>query len=329
MCLTIRMKIAPFLAAVALSFGVFGAYAGLAQASNAEVVPNTLANAPTLSAPTQGLRVFHLGHSLVGRDMPAMLMQLAHAAGFSEHHYASQLGWGTSLQAHWEGGVEIGGYERENNHPHFRPAHEAIESGDYDTFILTEMVELRDAIRWHQSPEYLRRWAEAAQLARPDVRVYLYETWHDLANPDGWLPRLERDPTELWERELLDIVWANPDLGPVHVVPATQVLAAVTRAMEAGQTAPGLQRPEDLFLRNPDGTLDTIHFNDQGNYLIALVHFATLYHQPVTGLPFALKLANGTAADAPDQGAAALMQRIVDEVMQHTQHTGLPIGPTE
>ena len=59
------------------------------------------ANAPRLPAPESGLRVFHLGHSLVGRDMPAMLQQLAVAAGFDDHTYESQLGWGTSLRSHW------------------------------------------------------------------------------------------------------------------------------------------------------------------------------------------------------------------------------------
>lgn len=279
-------------------------------------------NAPVLCAPTQGLRVFHLGHSLVGRDMPAMLEQLAQAAGISGHQHQSQLGWGTSLRAHWDENVEIGGFETENDHDHFRPAHEAIGSGDYDVIVLTEMVELRDAIRWHDSPNYLALWVEAARAARPDVRVYLYKTWHDLEHADGWLPRLESDPTELWEEQLLAAVWANPALGPLHIIPATQGLAALTRAMQDGDTAPGLTRPEDLFRINPDGTLDTIHLNDQGNYLIALIHFSTLYQRPVVGLPFALNRADGTSADPIDPQAAAMMQRIVDRVVRATPNTG-------
>lgn len=284
-------------------------------------------NAPALTAPTQGLRVFHLGHSLVGRDMPALLAQLATAAGLSEHRYESQLGWGTSLRAHWETDVEIGGYERENDHDRFRDAHEAIDSGEYDVIVLTEMVELRDAIRWHDSPTYIRRWVEAAHAARPDARVYLYKTWHDLEHPEGWLPRLENDPSELWEGQLLASVWAEPELGPIHILPATQVLAEITRAMQQGDTAPGLERPEDLFRLNPDGSLDTIHLNDQGNYLIALIHFATLYHRPVVGLPFALTRADGTDATPPDPLAAAMMQRLVDQVVRVIPNTGLPLEP--
>ena len=309
-------------------FRRYGLLLAVAVAVVAIALPGTSrVNAPLLSPPQQGLRVFHLGHSLVGRDMPAMLEQLAHAAGFPAHRHESQLGWGTSLRAHWYPDVEIAGFDDENAHPRFRPAHEAIDSGAYDAIILTEMVELRDAIRWHDSPRYLARWVERAHAARPDVRVYLYKTWHDLHHPEGWLPRLERDPGALWQDRLLRPVWSDPALGPLHTVPAAQVLAALTRALQAGPGAEGLRTPEDLFRRNDDGSLDTIHLNDQGSYLIALTHLATLYHRPVSGLPHRLLRADGTQAQAPSDAAAALMQRIVDEVLRETPHTGIVAEP--
>lgn len=49
-----------------------------------------------LAPPDRPLRVFHLGHSLVNRDMPAMLEQLSGAG----HDHRSQLGWGATLQSH-------------------------------------------------------------------------------------------------------------------------------------------------------------------------------------------------------------------------------------
>ena len=97
----------------------------------------------------------------------------------------------------------------------------------------------------------------------------------------------------------------------------------LSRALAAGQDAPGLQAPADLFATHPDGTLDTIHMNDQGHYLIALIHFATLYHRDPTGLPYALMRADGTPADPPSPAAAGLMQRVVWEMVSQTPHTGL------
>ena len=76
---------------------------------------NSLYNEP--NDVTEGpLKVYHLGHSLVGRDMPIMLQQLAGA----EHTFSSQLGWGTPLKAHFEEEIEINGYEEENDHPNFQ-----------------------------------------------------------------------------------------------------------------------------------------------------------------------------------------------------------------
>lgn len=285
-------------------------------------------NAPALPAPQAGFRVFHLGHSLVGRDMPAMVAQLARFAGLRGHGYESQLGWGASLREHWEPDLPVGGFEQENDHPRFRPASEAVASGDYDALVLTEMVELRDAILWHDSPAYFRHWVAAARAARPDARVYLYKSWHDLAHPEGWLERLERDPEALWQAHLLGAVWAEPELGPVHVIPVADVLAELTRRLRAGQGAPGLTAPEDLFARNPDGSLDTIHFNDQGLYLVALTHFAVLYHRSPLGLPSALRRADGRPADRPSREAAALMQALVWEVVSRHPLTGLDLQET-
>ena len=87
----------------------------------AEIVGLENRLAAPVPPPSGPLAVFHLGHSLVNRDMPAMLAQLAG----NGHRYESQLGWGTTLKAHW-GDEPINGFDTENAHPRFRPAHEAV-----------------------------------------------------------------------------------------------------------------------------------------------------------------------------------------------------------
>ena len=278
---------------------------------------------PVLPVPDAGMAVFHLGHSLVGRDMPAMLEQLAQAAGLVGHSHHSQLGWGTSLREHWEPDLPVNGFETENAHPRFRPAREALASGAYDAVVLTEMVELRDAIRWHASPDYVPRWVAAARAGRADVRVFLYVSWHDLEHPDGWLARLERDPAELWQPHLLAPAWADPAAGALHVIPVADVLAELTRRLDAGQALPGLASPRDLFATMPDGSPDTIHFNDQGLYLVALVHVAVLYQRDPTGLPHQLNRADGSPAEAPSAQAAAALQQLVWEVVRRHPLTGI------
>lgn len=271
-----------------------------------------------LSAPDGPLNVYHLGHSLVGRDMPAMLAQLAGAA----HRFESQLGWGTSLREHWYPDVPVNGFETENDHDRFRPARDAVGSGDYDAVILTEMVELLDAVRYHDSGVYLARWADLARGANPATRVYLYETWHPLDDPGGFLERLDTDLPALWEGRLLAHDLSRGTNRPIHVIPAGQVMARVVRAVE--QTPlPGLERRDDLFALMPDGTRDPIHMNDIGAYLVAVTHYATLYHLPPMGLPHRLRRADGSDADAPSPPAAALMQQLAWEVVTGYPKTGV------
>ncbi|SET42408.1 hypothetical protein [Oceanicella actignis] len=259
------------------------------------------------SAPDRPLRVFHLGHSLVGRDMPEMLRQLADAAMGPGHDHASQLGWGTSLREHWEPDLPINGFETENAHPRFRPAAEALAGGGYDAVVLTEMVEIRDAIRWHDSWDYLRRWAALAWQGNPDARVCLYETWPARDRDEAaWLARLDADPDEFWRGRILrPALAALRDQGierPICVIPAGSALAILDRLLRDEGPADGLRRAGDLFS-------DDIHLNDQGNYMMALIHFAVLYGRDPRGLPRALRKADGAPAHAPGPAAAALMQR--------------------
>lgn len=276
-----------------------------------------------LAPPERPLRVFHLGHSLVNHDMPVMLEQLAGTG----HEHRSQLGWGTTLKAHWEPGEPINGFEESNKHAQYQDAREAIRSGGFDAWVLTEMVEIRDAIKWFNSPEYLRRWAREARTHRPDTRVYLYETWHRLDDPEGWLERLDKDMARYWEGSLLAKGLAHGDTaGPVHVIPAGQVMAQVVRRIEQEGALPGLASRSDLFARTPDGTPDNIHLNDLGNYVVALTHFAVLYHRSPVGLPHQLKRASGENAIAFPQATARVIQALVWDVVTRYPKTGVQSG---
>ncbi|WP_299411823.1 hypothetical protein [uncultured Sulfitobacter sp.] len=302
--------------------GLIGAGGGLALTSGMRMLRLSAADdlyLGGLAAPEGQLNVFHLGHSLVGRDMPAMLAQMAGAG----HDYASQLGWGTPLRAHWYPDVAVNGFETENAHPKFRPAREALEEGGFDAVVLTEMVELTDAIKYHDSPEYLANWATLARRARPDARLYLYETWHNTDDPAGWLARMDTDFDALWLNRLA-LPAAVQSGAPIHIIPGGQVLAAVVRAAEGQGGIGNLTSRDALLARTPEGAVDTIHLGDLGAYLIALTHYATLYHRSPVGLPLALQRADGTAADAPDAAAGALMQEIVWDVVRATPYSGVP-----
>nr|WP_083194342.1 hypothetical protein [Leisingera sp. JC1] len=273
---------------------------------------------PPLDPPEGPLNVFHLGHSLVGPDMPHMLAQLAPEG----HKYNSQLGSGTSLRAHWEPGEEILDFAAANHLPAYRDAKEAIGSGEYNAVVLTEMVELRDAIKYFDAAKYLGEWGDLARDTSPDTRIFLYETWHWIDDPQGWLNRIDADLEALWTGKLLSRdSRRNPD-HPVYLIPGGQAMAAVVRAGARGEVE-GIAKPADLFGRAPDGSKDPIHFNDLGAYVVALAHYAVLYQRSPFGLPHRLTRADGSPAVTFSPEAAARVQQIVWDTVRALPRTGL------
>ncbi len=248
----------------------------------------------------RGLKVYHLGHSLVGRDMPAMLQQLAGEG----HDYGVQLGWGTSLKQHLAGPKEIYGFAAENAHPRFVPLEDALRDPSYDVLVLTESVDLRDAITYQDSTKAVTELVTKALAANPDLSIALYETWHSQDHAD-WLERIPKDRNQMWEPALLAPAIRAAG-APVRLVPAGSVLARLVGALEA--EGAGQFSRKDLFS-------DDIHLNDLGNYLVALTHYASLYGRSPEGLPHQLRRADGTAAEAPSAALAAQMQRVVWEVV--------------
>lgn len=276
-----------------------------------------------LPAPEDGLRVFHLGHSLVNRNMPNMLRQMAESAGL-EHRYESQIGWGTPLKSHWEPSEVIFGFEKENAHPRFRDVKVALGSGEYDAVVLTEMVEIRDAIAYFDSADYLHRFATLAREARPDTRIYLYETWHTVDDPEGWQTRLEKDRARYWEDGILRpaLAYDTPPL-PIYVIPVGQVFTEIVRQIKADALV-GLNAQEELFARNEDGTLDPIHMDHLGNYIVALTHYAVLYQKSPIGLPSNVKLFDESSLfSMPSENLSEKLQSIVWDVVKADPLTGM------
>ena len=270
----------------------------------------------SLPPPEAPLKVYHLGHSLVGHTMPIMLQQLAGA----DHRFSSQLGSGTNMRAHWEPDVEIKHFDTTNTHPEYREPREALASGEYDVLVVTETVEIRDSIKYHSSHEYLQKWATAAWAGNPYTKVYLYETWHQLDHEEGWLARLDRDLGLYWEGEILRRTLAHDDITqPIYVIPGGQVMAAFARKLESTSGIGPISSHRDLFS-------DDIHFNDLGAYLMALTHYAVLYRRSPVGLPHALQKPNGTAAADPGPEAARAMQETVWEIVTSYSPSGVAGG---
>lgn len=274
-----------------------------------------------LPPPDKPLRIFHIGHSLVNKDIPMMLEQLAGPG----HDHRSQLGWGASLRSHWDPDVPVNGFDIENAHPRFEDARQAVDGGKFDVLVLTEAVEIKDSIKHHDSPKYVRLWTQAARKGNPQGRVYLYELWHHLNDPEGWLERLDRDLGQYWEGVLLARAQAHGDTGaPIYVIPGGQVLARFAREVEARGGVGAMRSREDLFYISDKGERDMIHLSAMGNYLIALTHYAVLYHRAPPSEPLPIRLVDGTMLQNLTPELARLMSEVVWSVVTSYPKTGVP-----
>ena len=225
---------------------------------------------------------------------------------------------------HWEPDQAINGFDTENDHDRYRDATQALESGDYNVFVATEMVEIRDAIKYFESAKYLNLWSDLARRNAADTRVYLFETWHPTDSPEGWLTRIDQDLANHWEKQLLfPAIARDATQRPIHVIPAGQVMAHFVRTIEKAGGVDNVPDRFALFATLPDGSPDPIHLSDLGLYLVALTHYAVITGQSPVGLPHQLNRADGTPAEAPGVKAAELMQDSVWHIVTRYPKTGL------
>ncbi len=296
-----------------------GMISGCSEAKIEEATLSKLYSIP-LTKTDGKLKVYHLGHSLVGRTMPLMLQQLAG----SGHDFRSQLGWGTTLKAHWEPNEPISGFDKENDHENYQDVFEAIKQSQFDAFVLTEMVEIKDAIQYFNSALYLQNFSEEIRKYNPDARVYLYESWHKVTDKAGWIHRLDQDFKPYWLNKIVDAahIRMNSDKA-IHLIPVGQVMSAFFKEVARLGGIEGIRKPDDIFKQNSDGSLDPIHINDIGAYLVALVHYSVLYQVSPVGLPYQLKNETGDSAQAPSEQAAQLMQEITWSVVSKNYRTGI------
>ncbi len=235
------------------------AQAAPAQTAPAQTAPvQAAALAPNSSALSRA-SVFHIGHSLVNLDMPRILSESASAA--VDHNYGFQVINGAPLRVQWdESGVGQG-----------EDARGALQSGRYDTIVLTEAVPLENHIMYNDTFGFTERFYDLAMSGNPNARVFLYATWH--RQGPTWRQDID-DDIAVWE----SISDALAQRGKtLLIIPAGQVLAAFGDRAASG-SVPGISNVAELFR-------DSIHLTIRGRYLVAMAHYAAVYRRSPVGLP--------------------------------------------
>jgi hypothetical protein len=287
---------------------------------------SSAAQAPRV--PISSARVFYFGHSLVGRDLPVMIGSFAKARG-KTWMSQGQIGWGTSLRAHyeWDGNFDKNapnGFARDSQgRPFFAGEGKAqLQTGRYDAMVITESS---GHVRGNgdETVNYATRLVRLARKANPTIRVFLYSNWldrKDSPTEDAWRAQTESD-IKWWER-VADRVSEQIEGPDLFVIPGGPILARVTREAAQGKL-PGLS-VNDFFRDNEGGVKDTIHLNDRGFYVMALAHYASIMRDSPVGLPVETLTEDGPAETLSPENAARV-QGIVWDMLKAYPRAG--VGP--
>lgn len=252
----------------------------------------------------EGITAFYLGHSLVSPTLPQMMAQLM------KQPVEYQIINGAPLELNWNDSTKAEGQDGRAwlvEHP-------------IDVLVMTERVPLAGTVQWHGSAEYARKWVDLAAQTNPEVRPFLYETWHSLDSGTGvevpydehgdvpWRQRLN-DDLALWQRIADDANRGLPEgRQPIRLIPVGQAFGRLDDAIRDGQI-PGIATVRDLFR-------DDIHPDDRGFYFIAMVHYATITGDSPIGLPVQLSDPWGKPYRAPTAEQAVIFQEIAWQTVQ-------------
>lgn len=218
--------------------------------------PDTL---PEPGGAVSDVSVYWVGHSLMdgvdtshegAMNVVDLVMYFASSQGHG-HERFDHIRAGTPLSENW--------YWR-----HTEPVSEIRDNGArYDVMVITEAVPLDPQIEWNASHFFARRFFCAAKNANPDIRFYVYETWHHryaswedggypLPHVWDWRGRLAEDLAK-WEGIAASAAtgdgvetpeayeWSQPGEDPagecdvrgaVGIVPVGQALAALYDRLE-------------------------------------------------------------------------------------------------
>ncbi|MES2665273.1 MAG: hypothetical protein V4712_04185 [Pseudomonadota bacterium] len=243
--------------------------------------------------------ILFVGHSLVGPTLPTLveagLLQMGQPGVVQ-----AQIINGAPLRYNWDNSANAEGVD----------ARAVLATGKVDALILTEAIPLAGHVQFNDTAGRIAAFAGLAREANPDVRVYLYETWHSLASGSGVAVPDDPGGGVPWRQRITDdlALWASVAGPGVQIIPAGQAMGLLADEIAAGRV-PGITSIRDMFS-------DDIHPNGKGLYFVALVHLAVLTGKSPEGLPPKLTRAWPSRDAVLTDEQAAVLQRVAWAAVQ-------------
>lgn len=251
-------------------------------------------------------RVFYLGHSLINFEIPNMVQRMSEASNLKMHSQRN-IGNGANLLWHW-------------TQPHTGQGNRwdtTLRNQLFDKFILTEAIALKSHLKWSNTYSYLDSFYNYASSKSPDIKLYVYETWHCINSGTQikcmydddthipWKDRLSLD-LPLWEGIADHLNKRKPKTA--FLIPGGQGILNLHNAIEAGLVS-GFTSSRQLFS-------DDIHLTNIGNYFIACIMYAVIHKKSPEGLPNRLNTEWGIPYEVyPTVTQAEILQKIAWETV--------------
>lgn len=223
-------------------------------------------------------KVYYVGHSLVNLDIPYMVQQIVTNAGVNGD-YRHHINIGTGLKVNWidtaYNGNEIWNPDLMMN-IEYGSNHLTELLHPFQHIVITESVPLVVSNK-DTSIKYGANFYNLARTYSPTCRKYLYATWEgDAHNISTWKPLIQSLKAE-WEA-IADGLAAASGGDPVDIVPGNIALLSLADSIAGGGLG-SISSISGFF--NPDG----LHLNADGNYFIACLMAAVVYHVNPVGQP--------------------------------------------
>jgi hypothetical protein len=259
--------------------------------------PSTPQAAPASAAAGQHLRAFFSGHSLLDNPLPDWIESIAASRG-DTLSWQEQIVLGSPIRVRTRGddpdahdftGYQLGKSKSGGKVDVLRElaSPSVLAPGDkYDRLVITERADLLGAIEWENTIGYLRDFHDRVIRQNPRATTLLYEVWPEIEkqDPGAWVAYVQAELFG-WECVAARVNYTLSLGGRadrVSLIPGGLALSELVQRALAGGVPGVLGAPEQ---RVAAIFKDEVHLTPLGIYLLAAVHYATLFGKSPVGAP--------------------------------------------
>lgn len=191
---------------------------------------------------------------------------------------------------------------------------ERSDIANWELMVITERVPFPRDMKFYDSPEWLRRFAEHAWRngnRGAGAPTLLYTTWTNIDNSDGDWRTLLDTYGPLWEAMADYASETLPARAQIRLIPGHRLMARLYDDIAASRV-PGVRNISAFFE-------DTIHLNGLGSYAVGLLHMAVIHHVDPRGLNYT----GYGLSPQPSASLARYIQNTVWEVATSYERAGL------